>query len=81
MNASIISIGDELLIGQIVNTNASFIAEKLNLAGFSVKNIFTVGDNSKDIFYALNEAALTCKLIIITGGLGPTNDDITKNTL
>lgn len=81
MNAAIISIGDELLIGQTVNTNASFIAEKLNHAGFLVKNIFTVGDNSNDIFYALQQAAQHCKLIIITGGLGPTNDDITKSTL
>jgi len=81
MVAEIISIGDELLIGQIVNTNASFIAAELNLAGVIVKRITTIGDTRDEILSALNQASGYADIVIITGGLGPTNDDITKNTL
>ncbi len=81
MVAEIISIGDELLIGQIVNTNASFIAAELNLAGVVVKRITTIGDTRDEILSALNQASGYADIVVITGGLGPTNDDITKNTL
>jgi len=81
MIASIISIGDELLIGQTINTNASFIAAELNSAGIPVKSVYTIADTRDDIFYALQQASQLTDLIILTGGLGPTNDDITKNAL
>ncbi len=81
MIAEIITIGDELLIGQIVNTNASFIASELNLAGIRVKHIITIADSREEILAALHAVAETTRLVLITGGLGPTNDDITKNTL
>ncbi|MEI6123353.1 MAG: competence/damage-inducible protein A [Bacteroidota bacterium] len=81
MVTEIISIGDELLIGQIVNTNASFIATELNLAGIIVKRIIMIGDTRDEILAALNHASEYAELVILTGGLGPTNDDITKNTL
>ncbi len=81
MIAEIISIGDELLIGQIVNTNASFIAAELNLAGIIVRRITTIGDTHDEILSALHHASQYANLVIITGGLGPTNDDITKHTL
>lgn len=81
MKALIISIGDELLIGQTVNTNAAFIADELNKAGINVSAIYTIGDKREDIFYALHNSAKNAEITIITGGLGPTNDDITKKTL
>lgn len=81
MTASIISIGDELLIGQVVNTNAAFIANALNKIGVTVKNILTVGDKQDDIYQAFNELFSENKIVISTGGLGPTHDDITKKTL
>ena len=80
-NADIISIGDEILIGQITNTNASFIASQLNLLGIKVRKIVTVADNAAEIIAAVEESFLHSNLIFLTGGLGPTNDDITKNTL
>lgn len=79
--AEIISIGDELLIGQIVNTNASYLAQQLNLSGISVSRILTIGDTRQAIVEAIADAIQTSDLIIFTGGLGPTNDDITKHTL
>lgn len=81
MTASIISIGDELLIGQTINTNASFIASALNQAGIPVSSILTIGDNRQEIADALHNASGQVGIVIITGGLGPTKDDITKNTL
>lgn len=81
MIAEIITIGDELLIGQIVNTNASFIAAELNLAGIRVKRITTIADAKEEILAALQAVSETTELVLITGGLGPTNDDITKKTL
>lgn len=78
MNAAIISIGDELLIGQVVNSNASYIAEQTNLAGITVKYILTVGDNEADILEAFRKYFSECDLVIVTGGLGPTHDDITR---
>ncbi len=81
MIAEIISIGDELLIGQVVNTNASWIAEQLNLAGIEVQQITTISDKKDHILKILDRAFLRSDIILITGGLGPTKDDITKQTL
>ena len=81
MNAEIISIGDELLIGQVINTNASWIAQKLNLVGISIKQITVVSDEKQHIKEAIDLASSRAEIILITGGLGPTNDDITKITL
>jgi len=79
--ASIITIGDELLIGQVIDTNSAFIAQELNKIGVSVKHRIAVGDNWDDIWNALDEESKQAELIIITGGLGPTADDITKPLL
>jgi nicotinamide-nucleotide amidase len=81
MLAEIITIGDEILIGQIVDTNSAWMAEKLNHAGIRVKQISSVSDNRGHILAALAEAATRADIILITGGLGPTKDDITKKTL
>ncbi|HUH33752.1 MAG TPA: molybdopterin-binding protein, partial [Daejeonella sp.] len=81
MLAEIITIGDEILIGQIVDTNSAWMAQKLNDAGIRVKQISSVSDDRQHILDALNLAALRADLIILTGGLGPTKDDITKTTL
>jgi len=81
MLAEIITIGDEILIGQIVDTNSAWMAEKLNEAGIRIKQISSVSDNREHILAALAEAATRADIILITGGLGPTKDDITKNTL
>jgi nicotinamide-nucleotide amidase len=81
INATIITIGDELLIGQVIDTNSAFIAQSLNAIGVAVKSRIAVGDDAKDIKAALDEAAEKSQIIIITGGLGPTADDITKPLL
>jgi nicotinamide-nucleotide amidase len=81
MLAEIITIGDEILIGQIVDTNSAWMAEKLNHAGIRVKQISSVSDDRKHILAAVAEAATRADIILITGGLGPTKDDITKKTL
>jgi nicotinamide-nucleotide amidase len=81
MLAEIITIGDEILIGQIVDTNSAWMASKLNEEGISVKQISSVSDNREHILTALAEAATRADIILITGGLGPTKDDITKKTL
>ena len=81
MFCEIISIGDELLIGQVVNTNAAWMATQLNAAGIEVIRITTVADQSARIQSALEEASRRAEVIITTGGLGPTRDDITKTTL
>ncbi len=78
MNAYIISIGDELLIGQTVNTNASFIAEKLSDINITVTKITTVADDEEAILNEFKTALDTSDLVIVTGGLGPTHDDITR---
>jgi nicotinamide-nucleotide amidase len=80
-NAIIITIGDELLIGQVIDTNSSFIAQELNKIGISVLQRIAVGDNKQDIWDALNAAHKKSDVIILTGGLGPTADDITKPLL
>ncbi|RPG82238.1 MAG: competence/damage-inducible protein A [Crocinitomicaceae bacterium TMED135] len=81
MKCEVISIGDELLIGQTINTNASWIGEQLNNFGFTIAHGAIISDNKNDIILALNNASNRSDIIIITGGLGPTNDDITKHTL
>lgn len=81
MVAEIISIGDELLIGQVVNTNASWISAELNKSGVRVVRVTMIADDAAEIKNALSEAEKRANLILITGGLGPTKDDITKKTL
>lgn len=81
MIAEIIAIGDELLIGQVVNTNASWLGEQLSRAGVPVRFMTTVGDNGEDIRASLKLACSRADFIIATGGLGPTHDDITKKVV
>ncbi|MBN1144556.1 MAG: competence/damage-inducible protein A [Bacteroidales bacterium] len=81
MNAEIITIGDELLIGQVVDTNSAWMATELNKLGIRVVQITSVSDKRESIIRALDDASGRAELIITTGGLGPTSDDITKNTL
>jgi len=81
MKAEIISIGDEILIGQVINTNASWLGVKLNEIGIEVYQISSVSDSKIHILNALKEASGRAGLILITGGLGPTRDDITKQSL
>lgn len=81
MIAEIIAIGDELLIGQVVNTNASWLGEQLGRAGVPVRFMTTVGDSGEDIRAALQHAFSRADFVIATGGLGPTHDDITKKVV
>ncbi|HUH28401.1 competence/damage-inducible protein A [Gelidibacter sp.] len=81
MLAEIITIGDEILIGQIVDTNSAFIAKELNKIGVSVYQITSVQDDEEHILKSFKEAEENANIIIITGGLGPTKDDITKRTI
>ncbi len=80
MLADIITIGDEILIGQIIDTNSAFIAKELNKIGISVYQITSVQDHREHILEALDEAGRHADIVICTGGLGPTKDDITKHT-
>ena len=81
MNAEIITIGDEILIGQIVDTNSQFIGKELNKIGVSVYQISSIQDEELHILNALKEAQERVDIVILTGGLGPTKDDITKKTI
>jgi len=81
MKAEIISIGDELLIGQVVNTNASWMAVELNKSGIQVIKITVIGDSSNEIKNAISDAEVNADITLLTGGLGPTKDDITKHVL
>jgi len=81
MTAEIITIGDEILIGQIIDSNSAWLAEQLNLIGIRVRQKTSVGDDKYHIISALDEASKRAEIIFITGGLGPTRDDITKLTL
>lgn len=81
INASIITIGDELLIGQTIDTNSAFIAQELNKIGVWVRHRTAVGDVWDDIWQALDDESRLSDIVIITGGLGPTADDITKPLL
>ena len=80
MQAEIITIGDEILIGQIIDTNSAYIAKQLNKIGVDVYQITSIEDEKSHILKALEEASKRSNIIIITGGLGPTKDDITKHT-
>jgi len=81
LQAEIITIGDEILIGQIIDTNSAYISKELNNIGISVYQITSVQDDKQHILKALGEAEENVDIIIITGGLGPTKDDITKHTI
>ena len=81
MDAIIITIGDEILIGQVVDTNSSWIARKLNLQGINVQEMLSVSDTKEAITESLNYAFAHVDLVLMTGGLGPTKDDITKKTI
>lgn len=81
MYVEIITIGDEILIGQIVDTNSAWMATELNKVGVKVKQITSISDEAAHIVSALNEAKKRADIILITGGLGPTKDDVTKSTL
>ena len=81
MKAEIISIGDELLIGQVINTNQAYLAEKLNSIGIAVQRMTTVGDEEGHILEAFSRGLKEHDLILVTGGLGPTHDDITRTAV
>ena len=81
INASVITIGDELLIGQVIDTNSAWIAQELNKAGIALKRRVAVGDGAADIMAALDEESKHADVVLLTGGLGPTSDDITKPLL
>ena len=81
MNITIINIGDELLIGQVVNTNASTMSRMLTAAGMDVLKTMVVGDERQAIWKAVDEAMHSSDAVLVTGGLGPTKDDITKKLL
>src|SRR3989337_1158338 len=78
VTASIITIGDELMIGQVIDTNSAWIAEELNKAGIWVRRRVSVGDDAAEMKLAFDEESARSKIILVTGGLGPTADDITK---
>ncbi len=77
----LITIGDEILIGQIVDTNSAWMATVLNKEGFRIKQITSVSDNAEHILEAVDQAFNRADIVLLTGGLGPTKDDITKQTL
>ena len=81
MRADIITIGDEILIGQILDTNAAFLGKALNKIGVEVRQIRSISDDKTAILEAFSEAQNSVDLVVMTGGLGPTKDDITKHTL
>ena len=81
MLAEVITIGDEILIGQIVDTNSAYIGKALNSIGVSIYQITSIQDDKEHILKALKEAEENADIIILTGGLGPTKDDITKHTI
>ena len=81
ITAEIINIGDELLIGQVINTNASWMAKQLNEAGIEVLRVIAISDKREEIIHALNDSGNRADVILLTGGLGPTRDDITKKVL
>jgi nicotinamide-nucleotide amidase len=81
MKAAIITIGDELLIGQTIDTNSAWMGAELSKSGFDVHRMTSIHDRREDILNVLNEAAGKSDVILVTGGLGPTSDDITKQTI
>ena len=81
MNAEIITIGDELLIGQVIDTNSAWLGQQLSGLGIKLCYKSSISDNKEAILNALKDAELRSDIIILTGGLGPTKDDITKVTI
>lgn len=81
MKVTIVTIGDEILIGQIVDTNSAWIANELTQTGFEVHDIISIGDDAQQIKETISNASKQVDVILVTGGLGPTKDDITKKTL
>jgi nicotinamide-nucleotide amidase len=81
MKCTIVTVGDEILIGQIVDTNSAWISTELNLLGVEIKEILSVSDNEEAIKEAINRSLAQSDLVLMTGGLGPTKDDITKKSL
>ena len=81
MTISIITIGDEILIGQIIDTNSAWMAQQLNGVGASIEKIYSVSDTKEGIVTALEQALAQTDVVLMTGGLGPTKDDITKKTI
>ena len=81
MNCTIVTIGDELLIGQTIDTNSAWIGQQLNGIGAQVHEILSVSDSAEHIIDGLRRASSQSEIVLITGGLGPTKDDITKHTL
>ena len=81
VTASICTIGDEILIGQIVDTNSSEIAKALGSLGIMVNKMISIGDRREDIIASLLRESMFNDIIVVTGGLGPTKDDITKSAL
>ena len=77
--ASICTIGDEILIGQITDTNSAHISKALNSLGIKVTRMVSIGDDHDDIIGSLSEELKRNDIVVVTGGLGPTKDDITKN--
>ena len=80
MKATIVTIGDEILIGQIVDTNSGFIAKALDKIGVAVHEMISISDDKQHILDTFSKLQNQVDLVIITGGLGPTKDDITKHT-
>ena len=81
MKTAILSVGTELLFGQITNTNTVYLSNKLNMLGYDVMYHYTVGDNPERVFDMINLAFEDCDLVLTTGGLGPTQDDLTRGGL
>lgn len=81
MKAAIVTVGDEILIGQVIDTNSAFICDELNKIGIKVISIISVSDSKYEIWNGLDAAKKEADIILMTGGLGPTNDDITKHAL
>ena len=81
MKTAILTVGTEILFGQIVNTNAAFLSQQLNNLGYDVMYHYTVGDNPGRLAELIHLAFRDCDLILTTGGLGPTQDDLTKETI
>lgn len=81
MDAEVITIGDEILIGQTIDTNSAWLGEELHLQGIRLNRIVTISDKRTEILRAVDDAFSRCDLVLVTGGLGPTRDDITKETL
>jgi nicotinamide-nucleotide amidase len=81
MKIEIVTIGDELLIGQVVDTNSAWIGKQLNEAGFEVARINSISDSEEEILSTLKEVSNRSDVVLLTGGLGPTKDDITKTTM